>query len=86
LLHFLPEQLRARLVMRLRLGFAKTRSATISDAMLQVQDARLLDRWQLAALFPDAAILDERFVGFTKSLIAIRSPGTPPARFPYSTG
>jgi len=75
LLHFLPEQLRARLVMRVRLGFAETRSATISDAMLQVQDARLLDRRQLAALFPDAEILDERFFGLTKSLIAIRSPG-----------
>ena len=86
LLHFLPEQLRARLVMRVRLGFAETRSATISDAMLQVQDARLLDRSQLVALFPDAEILDERFFGFTKSLIAIRSPGRPPARFPYSTG
>jgi hypothetical protein len=85
LLHFLPE-LRARLVMRVRLGFAETRSETMSDAMLQVQDARLLDRRQLAALFPDAEILDERFFGLTKSLIAIRSPGRPDACLRISEG
>ena len=85
-LHFLPEQLRARLVMRVRLGFAETRSETMSDAMLQVQDARLLDRMQLAALFPEAEILDERFFGFTKSLIAIRSPGRPDACLRISEG
>ncbi len=60
LFHFLPEQLRARLLMRVHLGFAETRSATMSGAMLRVQDARLLDRRQLAALFPDAEILNER--------------------------
>jgi Methyltransferase domain len=74
--HFLPEQLRARLLMRVHLGFAETRSATMSAAMLRVQDARLLDRRQYAALFPDAEILDERFFGLTKSLIAIRSEGS----------
>src|SRR5262249_16076640 len=52
LFHFLPEQLRARLLTRVRFGIGKTRWATMSDAMLEVQDTRLLDRRQFAALFP----------------------------------
>ncbi len=37
-----------------------------------LNDIRLLDAGGLAALFPDAVILRERFVGLTKSLIALR--------------
>jgi hypothetical protein len=82
LFHFLPEQLRARLLMRVHLDNAETRPTTMSDAMLEVQDASLLDRRQLSALFPDAEILDERFVGMTKSLIAIRSQASTLIRYP----
>lgn len=69
--HWLPEQIRYRLVMRFALGFAD-RKATVDDAMARVQSARLLDRKQLEALFPDAEISAERVAGFTKSLIAVR--------------
>jgi SAM-dependent methyltransferase len=34
-------------------------------------DVRLLDRGGLQTLFPQAAIVSERFLGFTKSLIAV---------------
>jgi SAM-dependent methyltransferase len=39
-----------------------------------VSDIRLLSAKQMQALFPDAVILRERFLGFTKSLIAYRGP------------
>ena len=37
-----------------------------------LRDVRLLNAGQLAALFPDARIIPERFAGLTKSLIAVR--------------
>ena len=69
--HWLPEQTRYRLVMRFALGFSE-RKATVDEAMVRVQSARLLDRGQMKALFPDAAQIDERVCGLTKSLIAMR--------------
>lgn len=69
--HWLPDQIRYRLVMRRRLGFYE-RQTTVADAMRTVEDAHLLDRRQLAALFPDARIESERLMGLTKSLMAIR--------------
>ena len=70
--HWLPEQVRYRLVMRFALGFAD-RKKSVADAMTRVQSARLLDRGQFRALFPDAEISAERVAGLTKSLIAVRS-------------
>ena len=37
-----------------------------------LDDARLIDSKAMAELFPDAVIEHERYVGFTKSPIAIR--------------
>jgi hypothetical protein len=71
-IHWLPEQLRYRLVRRFALGFADAK-ASVDAAMVRVQSARLLDRGQFAALFPDAEIFAERFCGLTKSLIAVRA-------------
>lgn len=73
-IHWLPEQLRYRLVMRLALGFAE-RKRSVDEAMIRVQSARLLDKGQMRALFPDATHVDERFCGLTKSLIAMRRAG-----------
>ena len=42
--------------------------------MDMIQDANLLDRSQMRALFPDADIRAERAFGLIKSLIAIRRP------------
>ncbi len=71
MLHWLPEQLRYRLVMTFALGFAEEKD-NVADAMIRVQSARLLDKGQLQALFPDAEVFEERFCGLTKSLIAVR--------------
>lgn len=69
--HWLPEQVRARWVLRGALGFMP-KGSTYSDAMGIVESARLLDSAQLAELFPDAVISKERVFGLAKSLIAIR--------------
>ena len=69
--HWLPEQIRYRLVMAFALGFAD-RKQTVDDAMARVQSARLLDKRQMEALFPDAEHSRERVLGLAKSHIATR--------------
>jgi hypothetical protein len=48
------------------------RATNIGHATEQYQAASLLDYRQFAFLFPEAEIVKEKFLGFTKSLIAIR--------------
>ena len=69
--HWLPEQMRARLVMRSSLGYFN-RAKTLDKAMANIESVRLVDKVQFASLFPDAEIRFERFAGLGKSLIAIR--------------
>lgn len=69
--HYLPEQTRARRLMKRKHGF-RGPYATMDEAMDAVQTACLLDMTQMRALFPDARIEREKIVGLTKSLIAIR--------------
>ena len=69
--HWLPEQVRCRILMTFDVGFAPHRE-TVDHAMRDVQSMALLDRQQFAALFPDAAIHTERVLGLPKSLMAIR--------------
>ena len=70
--HWRSEQSRARSLMKRRHGFAD-RAKDMGQAMRDVQHARLLDKTQFRFLFPDAAHVDERVAGLTKSLIAVRS-------------
>jgi Methyltransferase domain len=72
LLHWFPESLRFRLVMARKCGPYWSKAATVDEAMRTIQDASLLDRRMFSALFPDAAIIPEKFFGMTKSLMAIR--------------
>ena len=69
--HWRSEQSRAKSLLKRRHGFAD-RAPDIGQAMRDVQHARLLDKAQFRYLFPDADHVDERVVGLTKSLIAIR--------------
>lgn len=69
--HFLPDALRARLMMRVSLG-NYARASDMGTAMRQVQDAVLLDRAQMRHLFPDADHSFEWFGPLPKSLIAVR--------------
>ena len=69
--HWLPEQVRARMLMRGKLGYIG-RANSMDEAMTSVQSACLLDRRQFATLFPDAEVGFERVLGMAKSLIARR--------------
>jgi hypothetical protein len=75
--HWLPEQVRYRRVMAQPLGFFD-RAETVDAAMREVQGCALLDARQLQALFPDSRLERERFLGLTKSLMAIRAPQVKP--------
>lgn len=68
---WLPEQTRARLLMRFDLGYIG-KAATLGHAMLDVQSINLLDYAQMKCLFPDATISFERVAGLPKSMIACR--------------
>lgn len=69
--HYLPEQIRYRLLMRFNLGFGGRRG-NVDAAMQAVQSAALVDETQMKILFPDARIVRERFGPLTKSLMAVR--------------
>lgn len=70
--HWLPEQVRAELLMRFNLGFGGKR-ATYDAAMRGVQSANLLSGRQMRELFPDAEIRTERAFGLAKSFMAVRA-------------
>lgn len=70
--HWMPEQIRFRRLMKRAHGFSK-RLETVDDAMDHVQYCALLDKTQMRTLFPDAELVDEKFMGLTKSLMAIRA-------------
>lgn len=74
--HWRSEGARARRLMRKPLGFSP-QAQDVGEAMRDVQDARLLDKTQYRYLFPDAAHVDERVAGLTKSLIAVRDQPMP---------
>ncbi|MBC8241801.1 MAG: hypothetical protein H8E30_15190 [Alphaproteobacteria bacterium] len=50
----------------------RTADRVYVDAL--VDEIRLLNEAQMRELFPDATIVRERFLIFTKSLIAVRAP------------
>lgn len=67
---FLPKPLRVSLVMRFQLGHW-LKANNIDEAVEIVDSARLLDKRMMNALFKDSKIIKERFLFFTKSLIAV---------------
>lgn len=71
--HWLPESVRLTIVRNRACGFFP-KAATIDDGMRFVEDSSLIDMPRMRRLFPDAELEREHAYGFTKSLIAIRSP------------
>jgi len=75
LIHFLPRSWQRRLVGRFTVGewIARPRPDQ-REFFLEhyLRDIRLLDGRAMRRLFPDARLIRERFLGFTKSLIAVR--------------
>jgi hypothetical protein len=70
-LHWLPVPLRYKVIMARKCGLW-TKADNVMDAMRTVETCDLIDARMLAALFPDGEIRRERFVGLTKSLMAVR--------------
>jgi len=77
LVHLLPRDWRAFIVRRFTVWqWIHRPDAEAKRYYIEhfVSDIRLLSASQMQQLFPDAVILRERFLGFTKSLIAYRLP------------
>lgn len=68
---WLPEQVRARLLMLRSCGYMP-KAATLDQAIEAVQSVNLLDHRQMTALFPDATVTFERVLGLPKSMLACR--------------
>ncbi len=69
--HWLPKPMRVSWVSRVSVGhFPKAQS--IDEAVSIVDSARLLDKKMFRSLFPDAEIVHERFLLWTKSYIAVK--------------
>ena len=66
---FLPVPCRAKLLQKFNLGWV-ARVPEYQNARLVVQSIRLLTRWDLEQMFPEAEIFEERFFGLTKSFVA----------------
>lgn len=70
--HWLPENVQIKLVCRFSLGHWR-KGNSVADARNIVHSARMLKKNEFSCLFDDANILTERFCGFAKSFIAIRT-------------
>ena len=70
--HWLPEQVRYRKVARRAMGFFD-QAKDVAAAVALVQSCALIDARQMAELFPDATLSQEKFMGLAKSLIATRT-------------
>lgn len=68
--HWFSEHARAKWLMMTR----KALRGDYARAMRVVEGARLLDRTQMSCLFSDARLVNERILGLTKSVMAIRTP------------
>jgi hypothetical protein len=72
--HWLPIRWQRRLIRNFSLwGWFNRPSASEVDEFLA--EVRLLSRAEMTALFPDCEILEEKFLGMTKSYIAMRRGG-----------
>jgi hypothetical protein len=71
LFQFLPHAVRALVIRCVHVGDWFPRQTTYAGALAVSRSIRLLTHGDLRALFPGARILRERFLGLTKSLVAI---------------
>ena len=72
-IHLLPRPLFRRLLPFFSMWYWVQRPTPqeVTDIMGEI---KLLDKAQMRELFPDAQLIEEKFMFFTKSLIAVRAP------------
>ena len=72
-IHLLPRPLFRRLLPFFSMWYWVQRPTPqeVTDIM---EEIKLLDKAQMRELFPDAQLIEEKFMFFTKSLIAVRAP------------
>lgn len=69
-IHWLPVPWRLWIHMHFKVGHY-WKAGSVDDGMRTVEDARLLTRSMLSELMPGDEIIPERFLGLTKSLVAL---------------
>lgn len=69
--HWLPKSTRMALVQRWQIGKGP-KADNMDHAAVLINYYRLLDRAQFSHFFPDAEIMLEKFVGLTKSFVALK--------------
>jgi hypothetical protein len=78
LIHFLPRRWQRPIVRRFTVWQWMERPSEDRRAFYvehYLNDIRLLSHDDMARLFPDATVIRERWLGWTKSLIAVRTRG-----------
>jgi hypothetical protein len=72
-IHWLPIRWQRRLIRNFTPWgwFNRPTAVQVEDLLAEV---RLLTRAEMEVLFPDCEILEEKFLGLTKSYVAVRSP------------
>ena len=70
-IHYLPRSVQARLLRYFTVWGLMTRPSPKEVAGF-LDEVRLLTYREMQELFPDCQILRERFMGFTKSYVAVR--------------
>ncbi len=76
LVHWLPKSWQRRVVPRFTVWSALVRPSPDRRAFYlahYLDEVRLLSAGEFAALFPDARVIRERVLGWTKSLVAVRA-------------
>lgn len=72
-LHWMPRPLQEWVLLNFALGHKRAKASSIEAAIAEVDRIpRLLNKRAYRILFPDCQILNERFFGFTKSIVAVR--------------
>lgn len=71
IIHWLPKPVQESLLMNFSLGWSQRRN-TLEEAIERIESIDLLTLKEFRTLFPDADIRRERYLGLTKSLMAVR--------------
>lgn len=71
--HWLPQNLQIFFCMHMRLGYYK-KCHSVAESLTLLQYNDMLSKKEFTRLFPEAAIMKEKFLGLTKSFTAVYLP------------